>query len=47
MLLMAEKEQNLDLAHEALNYYDELHTDCMADDVKKYRQDLKKWKQQA
>lgn len=45
MLTMAENEQNVDLTDEALGYYDTLHTDYMAAEIKKYRKEVLKWKE--
>lgn len=44
MLSMAEREQNIELINQAFCYYDELDTDYMADVVKEYRKNMKKWK---
>ncbi len=44
MLTMAENEQNVDLTDEALGYYDALRTDYMAEEIKKYRKEVQKWK---
>lgn len=45
MLRIAEDEQNLELTDEALGYYDTLHTDYMAAEIKKYRKEVLKWKE--